>query len=209
MKRTAIVVVALVGAVLLLVWLLRPERQFDNYPPRAGGPWVAFGDSLTEGYGSSEGHNYPALLGQRLGVTISNLGKSGETTSDALKRVDEIARRQPRVVLLCFGGNDSLNGEPASRTFGNLAQIIDRLHGEGSFVVLIGIRSASLRDKNATHFSKLARDKNVLYVPDMLKGLAFKPIYMADAIHPNDAGYARIAERLEKVLKPMLPKLAN
>lgn len=209
MKRTAIVVVAAVGVVLLLVWLLRPERQFDNYPPRAAGPWVAFGDSLTEGYGSSEGHNYPALLGQRLGVTISNLGKSGETTSDALKRVDEIARLQPRVVLLCFGGNDSLNGEPASRTFGNLAQIIDRLHGEGSFVVLIGIRSASLRDKNATHFSKLARDKNVLYVPDMLKGLALKPVYMADAIHPNDAGYARIAERLEKVLKPMLPKLAN
>lgn len=209
MKRTAIVVFAAVGVVLLLIWLLRPERQFNNYPPRAGGPWVAFGDSLTEGYGSSEGNNYPALLGQRLGVTISNFGKSGETTSDALKRVDEIVRLQPRVVLLCFGGNDSLNGEPASRTFGNLAQIIDRLHGEGSFVVLIGIRSASLRDKNATHFSKLARDKNVLYVPDMLKGLALKPVYMADAIHPNDAGYARIAERLEKVLKPMLPKLAN
>jgi acyl-CoA thioesterase I len=209
MKRTAIVVVAAISAVLLLVWLLRPESQFNHYPPRAAGPWVAFGDSLTEGYGATEGHNYPALLGQRLGVTISNFGKSGETTSDALKRVDEIARLQPRVVLLCFGGNDSLNGEPASRTFGNLAQIIDRLHGEGSFVVLIGIRSASLRDKNATHFSKLARDKNVLYVPDMLKGLALKPVYMADAIHPNDAGYARIAERLEKVLKPMLPKLAN
>jgi acyl-CoA thioesterase-1 len=209
MKRAALILVAIAGLVLLLIWLLRSERQFTNYPPRANGPWVAFGDSLTEGYGATEGNNYPALLGKRLGVTITNLGRSGETTSDALKRVDEVARLQPRVVLLCFGGNDALNREPASRTFGNLAQIIDRLHGEGSFVVLIGIRTASLRDRNQAHFSKLARDKDVLYVPDMLKGLAFKPVYMSDAIHPNDAGYARIAERLEKVLKPMMPKLAN
>lgn len=194
---------------LLLIWLLRPERQYVNYPPRANGPWVAFGDSLTEGYGASEGNNYPAVLGRKLGVAITNLGKSGETTSDGLSRLDDVAALQPRVVLLCFGGNDSLGGQPASRTFGNLAQIIDRLHGEGSFVVLIGIRSASLRDRNDAGFAGLAREKNVLYVPDMLKGLAFRPAYMSDAIHPNDAGYARIAERLEKVLRPMLSKLAN
>jgi acyl-CoA thioesterase I len=209
MKRLALILLAVVGLALLLIWLLRPERAFTNYPPRANGPWVAFGDSLTEGHGATPGNDYPALLSRRLGVTISNLGRGGETASDGLQRVDEVARLQPRVVLLCFGGNDSLNGEPASRTFGNLGQIIDRLHNEGSFVVLIGIRSASLRDRNQTHFSKLAREKDVLYVPDMLQGLAFKPVYMADAIHPNDAGYARIAERLEKVLKPMRPKLAD
>jgi lysophospholipase L1-like esterase len=209
MKRAALIFALVVGVTLLLVWLLRPERQFANYPPRASGPWVAFGDSLTEGFGASEGKDYPAVLGERLGVSITNLGKSGETTSDALKRVDEIAGLRPRVVLLCFGGNDSLSGEPASRTFGNLAQIVDRLHAEGSFVVLIGIRSASLRDRNGTHFSELAREKDVLYVPDMLKGLALRPVYMSDAIHPNDAGYARIAERLEKVIRPMLPKLAK
>lgn len=205
-KRAALIVLAVVAVVLLLIWLFRPERQFTNYPPRANGPWVAFGDSLTEGYGATAGSDYPALLSRRLGVAISNLGRSGETTSDGLKRVDEVAQLQPRVVLLCFGGNDSLNGEPASRTFGNLAQIIDRLQAEGSFVVLIGIRTGSLRDRNQARFSKLAREKDVLYVPDMLKGLAFKPVYMSDAIHPNDAGYARIAERLEKV--PMLRKLA-
>ena len=71
----------------------------------------------------------------------------------------------------------------------------------------IGIRSASLRDGNEKHFARLARDKHVLYVPDMLRGLAFKPIYMSDAIHPNDEGYQRIAARLEKVLRPLLPVL--
>jgi lysophospholipase L1-like esterase len=75
--------------------------------------------------------------------------------------------------------------------------------------VLIGIRSASLRDRNSAHFGKLAKEKRVLYVPDILKGLAFKPVYMSDAIHPNDSGYARVAARLEKALQPHLAALKS
>jgi len=201
----------LVAAVLFIAaagwWFLRSDVAYVNFPPTAAGPWVAFGDSLTEGFGATEGNDYPAVLGRKLGVSIRNLGKSGETTSEGLNRVEEVARMEPRVVLLCFGGNDSLNQESRKQTFVNLARIIDRLHQVGSFVVLIGIRSASLRDYNEEHFAKLARDKRVLYLPDMLRGLAFKPVYMSDAIHPNDAGYEKIAERLEKKLKPLIGRL--
>ena len=111
------------------------------------------------------------------------------------------------MVLLCLGGNDSLNGQPRQQTFANLAAIIDRLHREGSFVVLIGVHSASLRDRNEEHFARLAKEKRVFYVPNILKGVLFKPVYMSDAIHPNDEGYDRVAERLEKALRPLLPKL--
>src|SRR5437899_12650176 len=38
------------------------RSPYVNDPPRATGPWVAFGDSLTEGYGASPGHDYPSLL---------------------------------------------------------------------------------------------------------------------------------------------------
>jgi acyl-CoA thioesterase-1 len=189
-------------------FFFRGTPEYVNLPPTARGPWAAFGDSLTQGIGASEGNDYPAVLGQKLGVAIRNLGKSGETTTDGLNRLEEVAQLSPRVVLLCFGGNDSLNQESRKQTFANLTRMIDRLHQEGSFVVLIGIRSASLRDHNEEHFAKLGRDKRVLYVPDMLRGLAFKPVYMSDTIHPNDAGYQRIAERLEKKLRPLLPKLA-
>jgi acyl-CoA thioesterase-1 len=208
-KRLFWLAVAILGVVVLGFWLRREPADYVNLPPTASGPWVAFGDSLTEGYGASSGHDYPTLLGQRLGVQITNLGVSGETTADGLKRLENLARLRPRVVLLCLGGNDVLNREPVAQTFANLATMIDRLHQEGSFVVLIGIRSVSLRDRNQTYFKKLARDKRVLYVPDMLKGLAFKPVYMSDAIHPNDEGYRRIAERLERVLKPLLPELIH
>ena len=201
------IVLAILCAAGLLLLFLRGTKDYRNFPPTANGPWVAFGDSLTAGFGASEGNNYPAVLGRRLGVTIQNLGKGGETTTDALNRVEQVANLRPRVVLLCFGGNDSLSQESRTQTFANLGQIIDRLHQEGSFVVLIGIRSASLRDYNEKHFARLAKEKRVLYVPDMLRGLVFKPVYMSDAIHPNDAGYQQIAERLEKKLRPLMPEL--
>jgi len=206
--KRILILLLLIGAIVgAFVWFGGGGYDYRNLPPTADGPWVAFGDSLTEGHGASPGNDYPSLLGKRLGIDIQNLGKTGETSEDGLNRLDAIVALKPRVALICFGGNDALQGRAVSQTTANLAQIIDRLHGEGSFVVLIGIRSASLRDRNESHYKELAREKEVLYVPDMLQGLAFKPIYMSDAIHPNDAGYGRIAERLDKALKPVMARL--
>ena len=206
-RRLLIITTAIAALAAVLWWFLRSPTNYANLPPPAKGPWVAYGDSLTAGLGAAEGNDYPTVLGRKLGVTIQNLGRSGETTTDALNRVEEVAALNPSVVLLCFGGNDSLNQAARSTTFANLERIIDRLHQAGAFVVLIGIRSASLRDQNEKHFAKLARARRVLYVPDMLRGLAFKPVYMFDAIHPNDAGYALIAERLGEKLRPVLAQL--
>lgn len=200
----------LIGLVALCGWFIYTRFSSENYvnfPPTAQGPWVAFGDSLTEGMGASEGNGYPAVLSQALGVPIQNLGRSGETSKDALNRLEEVASLKPRVVLLCFGGNDGLNGLPATQLFQNMETLIDRFHREGSFVVLIGIRSASLRDRFDKSFRRLAKEKQVLYVPDFLKGLVFKPVYMSDAIHPNDEGYKRFAARLEAELKPLMDQL--
>lgn len=200
-------VLAAACAAAVVVWLRSSTVHYTNFPPAATGPWVAFGDSLTEGVGATAGNDYPTRLAQALGVAVKNLGRSGDTTAGGLARLDEVVRLEPRVVLLCLGGNDSLNGEPRTQTFANLAAMIDRLHQGGSFVVLIGVRSASLRDRNQGHFDQLAEEKRVLHVPDIFQGLAFKPVYMSDAIHPNDEGYRLIAERLEKLLRPLLPKL--
>jgi hypothetical protein len=92
--------------------------------------------------------------------------------------------------------------------FANIGAMIDRLHARGSFVVLIGIRGPSIvGDANAKGFKKLAQEKEVKHVPNILDGILSQPSLMSDYVHPNDAGYARIAERLEKELKPLLPKL--
>jgi acyl-CoA thioesterase I len=185
----------------------RPGPGYANYPPAAGKTWVAFGDSLTSGYGASEGNDYPTLLGKRLGLSILNFGIPGATTQDALAKVDEVLNANPKVVLLCFGGNDTLSGVSHHQTFQNLALIIDQFHQAGAFVVLIGIRTASVRDKYRSEFKALGKEKRVLYVPNILDGVLGNPGLMSDYVHPNDQGYGVIAERLEKVLSPVLPLL--
>ena len=195
-------------AALALWWLgcARPP-DYANFPPANPGDWVAFGDSLTAGHEMSPGQDYPAQLAARLGVPIRNDGVSGNTTQDGLARVPALAATRPRVVLLCLGGNDGLRQMPRAETFGNLAALIEQLQGAGAFVVLIGVRSATIRDKNAEEFERLAKARRTLYVPNILDGLLGKPSLMLDQIHPNEAGYALIAERLEKMLRPLLPQL--
>ena len=207
-RRTLIVMIVAAALVIGVWWLRQSDPSLTNLPPRSTGPWIAFGDSLTAGYGASKGNDYPALLSRALAIPILNLGANGATTTDGLRRVESVAQRSPRVVLLCLGGNDALAHVPIGETVSNLRTIIERLHASGSFVVLIGIRSGSLMDRNEDHFRGLARETGALYVEDFLQGLAFKPIYMTDAIHPNDAGYQRFAERLERELRPLMTELA-
>ena len=208
MKKLLIVLVLLATG-LGLYLAFRPGTGYANFPPVKGKTWAAFGDSLTSGYGASEGNDYPTLLGKQLGIPILNFGTAGATTQDALAKLDEVLNADPKVVLLCFGGNDTLTGMSHGETFRSLSRMIDEFHRAGAFVILIGIRSASVRDRYRSEFKKLAQDKRVLYVPNILDGVLGDPRLMSDYIHPNDQGYAAIAARLEKVLRPLLPGLSS
>ncbi len=190
-------------------WWCRVPGSGDwvNFPPAADGPWIAYGDSLTAGFGADKGNDYPTLLGKKLGIQIRNFGVSGNTTHDGLARIDQALAVKPKVVLLCLGGNDSLRNLPKDQTFANLSQMIDRFHGVGSFVVLVGVRSASLRDKNADRFEALAREKKVMLIPNILEGVLFNSSLMSDTIHPNSQGYEKVAERLFVLLAPLLAQL--
>ena len=207
-RRNFLWLALLALAALLYFFWPGARGHYKNLPPTASGPWVAFGDSLTEGFGAGSGMDYPAQLSKRLGIPIHNLGVSGSTSGDGLKRLADAEALEPSVVLLCFGGNDVLQGLPRNQMFANVGTIIDRLHAQGSFVVLIGVRGRGLvGDANAKGFKQLAREKEVMHVPNILDGVLSRPSLMSDYVHPNDAGYTEIAARLEKQLRPLLPKL--
>lgn len=207
MKFWKILVLILLVGVAIFTFRTCRKTTYANFPPSATGDWVAFGDSLTSGVGASEGNDYPALLSKEIGRRILNRGVPGETTTHALRRVDEIVRLQPRVVLLCFGGNDGLQHLPMDETFANLSAIIDRLQAGGSFVVLIGVRSASFSDQYVGRFERLADEKKILHVPNILSGVMGSPSLMSDYIHPNEEGYKKIADRLQNILSPFLSDL--
>ena len=207
MKPKVLVLAFLIGVTLVGWWGWNRTPAWVNLPPIAGATWVAFGDSLTLGTGADPGEDYPTQLGLQLGVPVLNQGVNGETTAGGLARVPEILRLRPRVVLLCLGGNDSLQRLSTDRTFANLGSIIDRFHEAGAFVVLIGIRSASVIDQHRGRFKTLAREKRVMLVPNFVQGILGDPSLMSDTIHPNAAGYRRMAERLAREIEPHLEAL--
>jgi len=196
---------ALLLVPLLAYWLLSASAtsHVTNYPS-GGRDIIAFGDSLVEGVGASEGHDFVALLAEQIDKPIINLGESGNTTQDGLARLSELDAYEPKIVLLLLGGNDYLRKVPAEETFANLAAIIEDIQKRGAIVILLGVRGGLLRDGYEDRFEVLAETYDTAYVPDVLEGLIGSNGYMADQIHPNDAGYAVIAARVEKILLPLL-----
>jgi lysophospholipase L1-like esterase len=184
--------------------LFSPQKTPDiqNFPS-SGVDIIAFGDSLVTGYGSTNGNGFVALLSKRLNKPIINLGHAGDTTADALARVGELDRYHPKVVMVLLGGNDRLRRINPDTTFSNLGKIIAHIQSQGGVVLLLGIRGDIVRDPFAARFEELASQYRTGYVSDVLNGLFGNEKFMSDAVHPNDAGYAQIAERIFPVLLPL------
>jgi lysophospholipase L1-like esterase len=199
------IVLAVCGAVLAaLVWwtaegVPRPAK------PTSGRTIVAFGDSLVEGRGATPGKDFVSLLSRRLGMPIINAGRSGDTTAAALARLDrDVLARDPKVVIVLLGGNDFLRRVPVESTFTNLQQIVDRIRRRGAAVVLVGVSVGLLSDPYAAEYTTVARRHAAGLVPDILDGIIGNRELMADSIHPNDRGYAIIAERLERAVREVV-----
>jgi acyl-CoA thioesterase-1 len=172
--------------------------------PSSGVTVVAFGDSLIVGVGASEGNDFVSVLSRRLAEPVVNLGQSGDTTRDALERLDTVIKQNPKVVILLLGGNDFLQQIPAAETFQNLEVIIETIHQSGSAVVLLGVRGGVLRDSYKSNFATLAKQQNTAYVTNILDGVITDASLMSDLVHPNDAGYLVIADKVEPVLRKVL-----
>lgn len=180
------------------------SEEIKNYPSR-GQDIIAFGDSLVFGQGaSSENKNFVSLLSQKLSVPITNLGIPGNTTADALARISDMDKYNPKVVLVLLGGNDYLQKVPIETTFKNLGAIIQKIQSKGSVVLLLGVRGGILNDKFDTEFEKISSQYHTAYVSDVLSGLITNMQYMSDAVHPNDIGYQKIADRVYPVLQKLL-----
>ena len=166
---------------------------------------IAFGDSLVEGRGATDGRDFVSMLSRRLGVPIVNAGRSGDTTAAALARLDrDVLAHSPRVVIVVLGGNDYLRRVPVNETFSNLSSIVTRIREHGAAVVLAGVSVGLLTDPYASRYDALAREASAGLVPDILGGLMGHSELMSDAIHPNDAGYEIIADRIAPVLEDLL-----
>src|SRR5205085_91110 len=85
---------------------------------------LAFGDSLTAGYGLPQGQGFAPQLEETLrrnGVRafVTNAGVSGDTAGAARARLKwtlDGLREKPDLAIVALGGNDMLRGIPPART---------------------------------------------------------------------------------------------
>ena len=165
---------------------------------------VAFGDSLVSGVGSSRGNDFVSLLEKKLGREVINLGVPGNTTADGLARIESVLELDPGLVILLLGGNDALRRISRAETRRNLSEIIVQLNANGTAVLLLGVRGGLIGDPFDEMFSELAEFYGAGYAPNVLADILLKPELTQDQIHPNDAGYIIVADRVFDALQPML-----
>ena len=207
MKKTIsiIEILAVVFSVIIFTLLINANNQkIEGY--RRDKIIIAFGDSLTRGYGTPPGKNFVTFLSEYTNVPIINAGKTGDTTSDALIRLkSEVLDKKPDIVLVLLGGNDFFEGYSSEVVSANLKIIIKNIKEIGAKVILMG-GSRQIVPNYEFVFQKLAQDEKVDgYVPNILGGILFRKDLLFDNIHPNQRGHEIIAKRilpaLEKVLK--------
>ncbi|SFA71190.1 acyl-CoA thioesterase-1 [Poseidonocella pacifica] len=173
---------------------------------------LAFGDSLTAGYGLIETEGFVPQLRDWLAaqgheVRVVNAGVSGDTTAGGAARIGWSLTPEIDAMILTLGGNDLLRGIDPAVTRANLDTILSEAEAHGVSVLVVGLRAPdNYGPEYKTAFDAiypdLAEDYGALYEPSFFAGLGeddpreARQYFQPDGIHPNADGVRRIIEAL-------------
>lgn len=165
----------------------------------ANGIILAFGDSLTAGYGVEKAQSYPTVLAELSDRTVINAGISGETTAEGLARLPSVLdQTNPDLMILLEGGNDILRSQDLSQTEANLAAMIELAQNRDVEVVLVGVPYRLA--KVAPFYRDLAKEYDLAFAPELIGTLLREESYKSDEVHFNVQGYRLVAEELHGLL---------
>ena len=181
---------------------------------------LAFGDSLTEGFGVDAGENYPSQLERKLrgdgyAVRVTNGGISGETSTSALTRLDWMLNSKPDIVIIEMGGNDALRGVDLELTQENLDKIVGRFSESGAVVVVAGLQIIqNLGEEYTVEFAEIypavANKHDAILIPFLLEGVAADPeLNQPDFIHPNAEGYTVMVDHIYPFILEAIEKATS
>lgn len=189
--RRLFVYLALIGA---LAWAA-PASARDVHI-------LAFGDSLTAGYGLDPGQGFAPQLEKALrrnGVRafVVNGGVSGDTAAAARARLGwtlDGLKDKPDLAIVALGANDMLRGLAPRQTRADLDAIVAELKRRKIPVLIAGMIAAPnlgpayAADYNPI-FADLARKYDAALYPFFLANVAGVPrLALADGMHPNFQG---------------------
>ncbi len=219
MTMTSVIARFLLGLMQIAVILSYQETYADEAQSKAKSKSVqilVLGDSLTEGFGVEKDSAFPAVLQKRLresgyaGVQVTNAGIGGSTSASGVSRLKWHLKNKPQIMIVALGANDGLRGLKIPESKSNISKVIDDAQSHSIQVVLAGMRLPPNYGKQyVTDFEKMYRDlakkEGIPLIPFLLEGVAGHPeMNIEDGIHPNEKGHLKIAENVEKYLKPLL-----
>lgn len=186
-------------------------------PVAAADPVIlVLGDSLSAAHGIGEQQGWVSLLRKKLEDNgyphvVVNASVSGDTTRDALSRLDTtLERHRPDIAIVELGGNDGLRAFSIDTVESNLSRILETLRESGAKIVLAGIRlppnygPAYTRAFEAL-YPALAEKYDAALVPFFMQDVATDPALMQDdEVHPNAAAQPLLLENVWPVLEPIL-----
>lgn len=186
---------------ILLLTLSSCGSEHALYPLTKDKPILAFGDSLTYGYGAKQADSYPAILSQLLDIEVINEGISGEVSRKGLLRLETLLDEyHPQLLILCHGANDMLKKQDLNKMQQNLSEMIEMAQQREIQVVLMSVPEASLFLPDIVQYKLLAEQYNLPLENDIIKEVLKQPNLRSDMIHPNAKGYALIANALYELL---------
>lgn len=174
---------------------------------------VAFGDSLTQGYGLMDEEGFVPQLRAWLeaqgrgAVRVVNAGVSGDTSAGGLSRVEWTLTPDIHGMILALGGNDVLRGLDPKVTRANIEGILQVAQAAGVPVLLVGMQAPGnygpeYQAAFEAIWPELAEAYGALYFESFFKGLgegdlaAARAYFQADGIHPNPEGVGLIVDAM-------------
>lgn len=194
-------------------------------PVQAGTTILAFGDSLTQGYGLPQEEGFVPQLEAWLTkrgheVSVVNGGVSGDTTRGGLSRVDWSLTPEIDAMIVTLGGNDVLRGLDPAETRNNMDGILAAGKAKGVAMLVVGLPAArnygpEYKAAFDALYPELAEDYGALYEPNFMAGLMGDSddparsvgLMQADGIHPKAEGVARIVEQLGPRVEELIARV--
>jgi acyl-CoA thioesterase I len=218
------IVLAIIFGLSTFVYINRPVQktvtEVQTLPSLASTTIIAFGDSLTAGYGLPLSESYPAQLENLLiknsySLRVINAGVSGETSRGNNERAAFIRKQNPEIVILGVGGNDALRGLSIEELKKNISSTIEILQSGQNppKILLLAMQSPQnagpeYKKSFDSLYIKVAEQYNLTKV-DFIQPEVFlqKDLLLADGIHPTKEGYAIIVEKyIYPAVKELLEK---
>ena len=181
---------------------------------------LAFGDSLSAGYGLKPQDAFPAQLQttlrkQGVAARVHNGGVSGDTTTAGRGRLGWVLtglKAKPDLVILELGANDMLRGQSPALAKANLDAMIADLKRRKIPVLLAGMKASYNLDRRYRAefdgiYPLLARKHGVRLYPFFMDGVAGnRALLLPDQMHPNAKGVSVLVQRILPSVKASLKR---